>query len=511
MADEANERTLRFEDRMRDADALAWSIEKDPMLRSTIIAVLVLDRTPDRALVADRLDRGSRLVPRLRQRVVSSPWSLAPPRWEVDPYFDLDYHLRWTRAAGSEDIGQVLHMAEPIAMQGFDRDRPLWEMTVIEGLTEGRAAVIMKIHHSITDGVGAVKIGMVLFDLERNPPGPPPPVPAAPPVHVLNRAERFVDAFGHERRRQLGIARRFPGAVGRALARAASDPAATIEDLGTTVASAARMLRPASTPLSPVMTGRSLSMHFDTITVPLAETKAAAKRGGGKLNDAFVTAVARGFRYYHDKHGAAPDTLRMGMPVNVRTAETADLAGNQWAPTRFALPVSVDDPLEHLQVVRGVITTQRAEPALGLVEPLASVLYRLPTTLLAGLFGSMLKGVDFTTSNVPGVPVPVFFAGARVLSQFPLGPLSGSAVNLCLLSYTDGLHIGVNSDLAAVPDPDVLHACLLNGFDDITHLASPPARVRGGGRRATVVSDRHPTPVPLEPAGGGRSDGGAGR
>src|ERR1019366_3594772 len=135
---QTSERELRFEDRMRDADALAWSIEKDPMLRSTIITVLVLDRAPDRTLMAERLERGSRLVPRLRQRVISSSWSLAPPRWQVDPYFDLDYHLRWTRVAGSEDVDQVLRVAEPIAMQGFDRDRPLWEMTVIEGLTDDR-------------------------------------------------------------------------------------------------------------------------------------------------------------------------------------------------------------------------------------------------------------------------------------------------------------------------------------------------------------------------------------
>jgi diacylglycerol O-acyltransferase / wax synthase len=469
--DVAPENELRFEERMRDADALAWSIEKDPMLRSTIIAILILDRTPDRSLVASRLERGRRLVPRLRQRVMGNPWSLAPPRWEVDPYFDLDYHVRWSRASGSADTDQVLRVAEPIAMQGFDRDRPLWEMTIIEGLTEGRAAVIMKIHHSITDGVGAVKIGMVLFDLEREPGGEPPAMPAAPAVKVLNRVERFIDAFGHERRRQLGMAQRFPGVLRRALGRAATDPAGTVQEVGATLSSAARMLRPATTPLSPIMTGRSLSVHFDTLSVPLEETKAAARRGGGKLNDAFVTAVARGFRYYHDKHGSTPELLRMGMPINVRTAATADLAGNQWAPTRFALPIRVDDPLEHLQVVRGVIATQRRERAVGLVEPLASVLYRLPTTMLTGLFGSMLRGVDFTTSNVPGVPVPVYFGGARLLEQYPMGPLSGAAANLCLLSYIDQLHIGVNTDLAAVPDPDVLHACLRDGFEDIAGLA----------------------------------------
>jgi len=150
-------------------------------------------------------------------------------------------------------------------------------------------------------------------------------------------------------------------------------------------------------------------MHFDTITVPLTETKAAAKRGGGKLNDAFVTAVARGFRYYHDKHGATPETLRMGMPINVRTAETADLAGNQWAPTRFPVPIRVDDPLEHLQVVRGVIAVQRHEPAVGLVEPLSSVLYRLPTTVLsqcdAGL--GVKNGVNrFGSKNFYGTFTP---------------------------------------------------------------------------------------------------------
>ena len=108
------------------------------------------------------------IVPRLRQRVQSNPLSIAPPRWEVDPNFDLDFHVRWLRPAAGGSLRDVLDLAEPIAMQGFDRARPLWEVDVVEGLDEGRSALILKLHHAITDGVGGVKLAMHLFDLDRD-------------------------------------------------------------------------------------------------------------------------------------------------------------------------------------------------------------------------------------------------------------------------------------------------------------------------------------------------------
>src|SRR5205085_3714240 len=151
---------MRFENRMSDADALMWTIEKDPLLRSTITAVAILDQSPDRERLTDSVDRATRFVPRLRQRVVSNSMSIAPPRWEFDPHYDLSYHLRWTKATGDGSLRAVLDTAQPIAMQGFDRARPLWEFVVVDGLADDRAAIIMKIHHAITDGVGAVKIAM---------------------------------------------------------------------------------------------------------------------------------------------------------------------------------------------------------------------------------------------------------------------------------------------------------------------------------------------------------------
>jgi WS/DGAT/MGAT family acyltransferase len=352
-------------------------------------------------------------------------------------------------------------------MQGFDRARPLWEFTVVEGLEGGRSGLIIKVHHAITDGVGAVKIAMHLFDLERDGPAARPEMPEAPEVHVLNQRERFIDAMNHERRRQLGVAKRSFGTLVGAAASAAADAAGTVRSLGETAASDGRMLAPATHPLSPVMTGRSLSVRFDTISVPLADMKAAAKRADGKLNDAFVAAVAGGRRRYHEHHGAPVDALRMTMPINIRTEDTDDLAGNLFAPARFPVPLTIDDPLERMRAMRDLVSQQRGEPALALTEPLAGVLYRLPTSVATGVFGAMLRGVDFVTSNVPGVPIPVYLAGARLEAQYAFGPMSGAAANITLLSYLDDLAIAVNSDPAAIPDPEVFHACLLEGIDEV--------------------------------------------
>jgi hypothetical protein len=124
-----------------------------------------------------------------------------------------------------------------------------------------------------------------------------------------------------------------------------------------------------------------------------------------------------------------------------------------------------------MRATRDLVAQQRAEPALSLAEPLAGILYRLPTTVTTGVFGSMLRGIDFVTSNVPGVPIPVYFGGGRLEAQFAFGPMSGSAANITLLSYLDEVQIAVNTDPAAVPDADVFHDCLVEGFDEIRKVA----------------------------------------
>ena len=154
----------RFDDRFNASDAVLWTIERDPSLRTTIVAVALLDRTPDWQRLRQRLIEASVMAPRFRQRVVEMPLRLGPPRWEIDDRFDIDYHLRRIRAPEPGGLDTVLRLAEPMAMGVFDKDRPLWEFTLVEGLADGRAALIEKIHHSVTDGVGGILLASLVVD-----------------------------------------------------------------------------------------------------------------------------------------------------------------------------------------------------------------------------------------------------------------------------------------------------------------------------------------------------------
>jgi len=459
-------RALHFNRRMSDQDALMWSIEADPLLRSTITSVAILDRAPDREVLTDRIERASRSVPRLRQRVQATPYNLAPPEYVVAENFDLDYHLRWQRAPGDGTLRDVLDFAQPFAMSGFDHARPLWEMVVLEGCEGGRAAVVEKIHHSLADGVGMMKLSMAFVDPQRSA-ADPGPMPAAPAPEHSSVIDQLRAGLGYRARRQLSLMGTAPARLGSAL----RDPLGTAVGAARATASTARMLRPVSSPLSPIMTARSLRVRFDTVTASLPAMKAASKRVDGRLNDAFLAAVAGGLDRYHRIHGEPVDELRMTLPINVRRKDDDEAGGNQFVPMRFSFPVSTADPLERMAELRDLVTAQRAEPALHLAAPITGILNRLPVAATTALFGGMLKAIDVVTSNVPGAPFAIYIGGARLQADFGFGPLSGAACNITLLSYVDELHLAVSTDPAAVPDPATFVDCLREGITEVEKLA----------------------------------------
>ncbi len=458
-----------YENRMSDSDALMWNIERDPVLRSTITGLWLLDQAPDPARLAERVERATRLIPRLRQRVAANPLSIAPPRWELDPDFELDFHVRRLELPGGGSERELLDFVHPIAMQGFDRDRPLWELYVIEGLERGRAALVMKLHHAISDGVGLVKMTSELVETWRvpDPTRTPKPMPPLPEPHYASRSERFLDALGYERRKQVGRALGVVETLRENLPDALLHPLDAGRELTDALASVSRLLRPVNEPLSPLMRERSTRVHLDVLRVPLTGLRAAARKAGGKVNDAFVAAVVEGLRRYHERHEVAVETLRMTMPINVREGEKGQRAGNQFVPARFEVPVGVLDPVERMQRIGALVRGQRDEPALPLVDEIASLLNRFPAAVSTQVLGSMLKGVDFITSNVPGPQFDVYASGALIESIFGFGPLSGAAANITLFSYRGSCGIGINTDVAAVPDPEVLRACLEEGFQEV--------------------------------------------
>lgn len=354
-------------------------------------------------------------------------------------------------------------------MQGFDRARPQWECTAVDGLSDGRDALIMKFHHAMTDGVGGVRLMLELLDLE--PGAPERETPPAPAPHVLNQAERFSDAVTHQTRAQLGLLRQVADAGVQVAISGITDPVGTFASGAELVSSATRILRPSPVPMSPIMSNRSLSNHLEALTIPLDLAKKAGKRIGGSLNDAFVTGLVRGLQNYHQRHGAPLHELRMGMPINVRSGDMTDTAGNAFVPARFEIPVHAQDPVELMRTIRRRMLTARDEPANQLVEPVANIINRLPTTVVTQVFGSMMKGLDFQASNVPGAPVPLYLRGVPVTAIIPFGPLAGAACNVTLLSYQNDLNIGINVDPVAVPDTDEFIRCVQLGYDEILDLA----------------------------------------
>jgi WS/DGAT/MGAT family acyltransferase len=362
----------------------------------------------------------------------------------------------------------LLSVAAPVAMSGFDRARPQWRAVVVEGLSGGRMGIVLKLHHAITDGVGGVKLQLEMLELDSE--AAERPMPPSPQVHVLSQPERVIDAIHHERRRQFGMWKRLaPNAVS-GLGHALSDPLGVAQSSAEMVGSVARVLRPATHPMSPLMTSRSLSYRFDTLTISLERTKKAAKLVGGTVNDAFVAGVLRGLYRYHLHHGVDCDRLRVGLPINIRRSESEVVAGNAFVPARIEVAIDQEDPRETMLDVHESVAGARHERANELVDPLASVLSRLPTSATTALFGSMVRSVDVTASNVPGPPFPVYLRGARLLAEYPFGPLAGAAVNVTTLSYVDDLNIGINSDPEAVPDTHLLTECLRSGFDEILSL-----------------------------------------
>ncbi|WP_426573279.1 wax ester/triacylglycerol synthase domain-containing protein [Aquihabitans sp. McL0605] len=464
-------------ERMSDVEALMWSLDADPVLSSTFANITFFDIAPDPERLRRRLWRATRVVPRLRRRVVDS-FGPGTPVWEDDPTFDLDTHLRWVELPAGATDADARALAVQIAATPFDRTRPLWEFTVIDGLPDGRAAMVQKMHHTITDGKGGIRMSVEFIDAERDAPEPPqvgdgpPPAPARPPWAGA------VDAVSGIPRRGADVVRRLAGTAtdwARDPLQVASLLAALPAETAATTRSLVRQLGVVDSHRSPLWSGRSLDRGLETFEVSLADAKAAATALGGSVNDLFVAAAAGGSGSYHRREGVGVAELRMSMPVSTRTDRSP--GGNAFTPTRVLVPLT-EDPATRFAEVHERLAVTKTERAMGLTTSLAGLVNLLPQPMLVRLARQQVLTVDFATSNVRAAPFDLFIAGALITGNYPLGPIAGTAWNLTTMSYRGDLDLGLHVDLAAIPRPEQLRDDIAASFAELIALGTPKRRRR---------------------------------
>jgi diacylglycerol O-acyltransferase len=457
-------REIRSERRMSDVEAMMWNVEKDPYLSSNVGNVTVLDCRPDVDRFRNRLLQAVERIPRLHQRVVPALGRMAPPEWQDDPDFDINFHLRHVSLPPPGTQRQLFDLAALIVADPFDRTRPLWEFSVVEGLEGGRAAVIQKMHHTIADGMGAIRMSEQFIDITRDAPDVGPTEISAEPSLPTNLFDVASETLAHGWRRTLGVGQ-------RALVNSAglvTDPSRLGSLAGEVVEtgrSAVRQLTVSDRAHSELWSHRSLRRRLDSLDVSLDDARRTAKALGGSINDVFVTGAARGAGRYHREHGVEIGDLRMAMPVSTR--HDASMGGNSFVPTRVVVPVWDDDPVRQFEIVHQRLDQTKHERAIGLVEPLAWLINVFPTSVLVRFARQQVEATDFTTSNLRAAPFDLFICGAMIEGNYPIGPLAGTAFNLTMMSYRDQMNMGLHIDAGAIPDGDVLRDAIIESFAEV--------------------------------------------
>lgn len=442
--------SMHWTTRMNATDALFWQMDLIPELRSTVGAIVLLERLPRRERIRDTFERVTSELVRMRQRVVEVPWNLAPPEWVDDDQFDLDYHLRSLAVPAPGGMEELLAEISPLYATPLDRNRPLWEAYVAEGLLGGRGAIFVKMHHCLTDGVGGTRLFEALLGNKQEP--------DLPPIRAQLIEPRSTSLGAMLWRAQLhnaGEAVRTAGSLARTLGEAALNPPATL----TSVWQGARTLLGFGSELlkvparSPLHDRRSLSRRLATFEMPLAEVELACKRLGATHNDIMLTIVSGAMHRWHTSRGADVKMLRATVPVNLRAATEDAAAGNRIALLALSLPVGEPDALERLRVIQERMGRVKSDRRATVYPLLARAMTLMPTAISTALARQQTSRTNFVCTNVPGPSKTCYLAGESIEGIYAYAPLVGDhPVAIALFTYRGTIFGGLDVDPMAMHD-----------------------------------------------------------
>jgi diacylglycerol O-acyltransferase / wax synthase len=481
-----HDQTPAAADRMDAFDQLLHRGEANPRTRSGVMSVEILDRAPDWERFMGCYERVSRTALRLRQKVVMPVMPTTAPRWVVDPDFDLNYHVRRVAVAEPGTTRALLDFADTAMQSPMDISRPLWTVTLVEGLTYGRAAVLSHMSHAVTDGVGGLEMVAQLYDDERDP--PPRALAPLPIPQNLSAGELTITGLNQLPAGVLSTARGAASGAAATVGQIIRDPVGALGGALEYLRSGTRVMAPAAE-TSPLLRRRGRATRTEAVDIDFDALRAAAKAAGGSLNDAYLAGLCGALGRYHERLGVPVSTLPMAVPVSVRSDDDP-AGGNRFTGVTLAAPIGQTDPGERIRAIRAQMLSRREEPALGLFGAVAPALSLLPQPLIEAVTEAVATP-DVQASNVPGYPGDTYLAGAKVLRQYGLGPLPGVAMMVVMVSRAGLCTLTARYDLASVTDPTLFENCLREGFDEVLALAgrSAPRVVAASASDLSADSD----------------------
>jgi diacylglycerol O-acyltransferase len=513
-------------DRLSSIDA-SFLHQEGPDSHMHVGGVLLFEGpAPDFQAFLDHVRGRLHLVPRYRQKLATPPLEAGRPLWVDDPDFNLEYHVRHTAlpSPGSEE--QLFLLTSRIASQQLDRSKPLWETWLVEGLEDGRFALISKNHHALVDGIAGVDLASVLFDAERTPaptggpdqeelqPWQPEPEPS-PAELVFAGARGMVTTTAELVARAIGAATR-PATSLHVLRDAA-------EGLGELVWAG---LNPA--PETPLNVEIGPHRRYAVVSQQLADYKEIKDALGGTVNDVVLAVVSGALAKWLHSRGVRTEGLEMRalVPVSVRTKQQRNAMGNQLTAMRGPLPVFIEDPVARLQFVREAMDgLKESKQAVG-AATLAAVNSLAPPTVLAqaSRLNFSTRLFNLLVTNIPGPQLPLYVLGRELEDLFPLAFLpQDHALAIAIMSYNGALDYGLLGDYDAMPDIDLVAegietslAQLLQGAREVTG-AEPrrpapatterahPSALQNGAPRRTSGAATNGGPMPIVPPDHGRA------
>jgi len=405
-------------------------------------------------------------VPRYRQRVRSVPARIGGPVWVDDAHFDISYHVRRSALPRPGTTDQLLDLVGRIMSRPLDRERPLWEIYLVEGLQGGRFALLTKTHHAMVDGVAAVELGELILDAT---PVPRPTTAVerdtvAEPSGAALVAGAMVDLLSG------------PGSAVDAVRRGLSDTRRSAGRLASAAGGMAAMARTVArtAPGSPLNAPIGSQRRIVVADTDLADYKAVRAAHGGTVNDvvlAVVTGALRGWLMTRGEPVTSATSVRALVPVSIRAG--GEGPGNRVSSHLVDLPVGEPNPIIRLHQVSYAMAAHKASgQAVGADALVGLAGFTPPTLHLMGarLASSLSRRLfNVVVTNVPGPQQPLYAAGARLVAPYPVGPLArGQVVSIGLTSYAGGVYYGLNADRDAMPDVDTLATCLADALAELT-------------------------------------------